>query len=58
MSEVHFVTDPEVAISVKLAKSGFGAIAPRTVIEQFKSTVAKHGTKKAMCWKDPANKVI
>ena len=51
MSE-HWVTDPAVPIKVKIAEKGFGAIPPRTVAQQFKSTVAKHGDRKAMAVKE------
>ena len=56
MSE-HWVTDPSAAITLKIAPTGFGAIPPRTVTQQFNATVAKHGDRKAMAVKDTNGKV-
>ncbi len=62
MSSEHWVTDPTMPIKLKIAAKGFGSIAPRTVIEQFNATVAKHGNRSALGVKvptaaDPAKKV-
>jgi len=50
-TQIHWVTEPELAIPIKFSKTGYGAIPTRTAITQFLETVAKHGDRKAMCVK-------
>jgi hypothetical protein len=56
-SQIFFVSEPELAIPIKLAKSGYGARPPTTVISKFLDTVAKHGQRNAMATKLGKDKV-
>jgi hypothetical protein len=58
MSSIHWTTEPNGCLEIKLSKNGFGSIAPKTVIEVFQNTVAKHGLRKAMCVKPMINVIV
>jgi long-chain-fatty-acid--CoA ligase ACSBG len=48
-------TKPQERVEIRLEKSGLGARAPQTVIDVFRSTVSKHGSRPALCYKRPVN---
>lgn len=58
MSSQHWVSEPNGYLEPKVENSGYGSVKPRTVIEVFQDTVAKHGDEKAMALKRPVNGVI
>lgn len=47
----YWVTEPDQVIEPKIAASGFGSIAPKTVIQVMQTTVEKHGNADAMAYK-------
>jgi hypothetical protein len=51
MSGVHWTTEPTGYLEPKVGKSGFAAVEPKTVIDVFQATVAKHGSRKALLLK-------
>lgn len=55
MSIKHTATEPTERVDIKIAPRGFGALTPRTVIDVFRDTVQKHGTRPALCYKLPVN---
>ena len=54
----HYVTQPHEKINIKLSENGFGARKPVTVIEVFRETVKKHGSRPALCYKKPIGGVL
>lgn len=44
----HWATEPDACVTIKLGASGLGASPPITVIDLFRNTVSKHGTRPAM----------
>jgi hypothetical protein len=44
----YWVTDPDAYLEPKIGKSGFEARVPKTVVDVFKETLAKHGDRKAL----------
>ena len=51
ISGIHYITEPTEYLEPKIGKSGF-------VIDVFRSTVAKHRDRPALCYKRAAAKVI
>ena len=50
-----WTTEPDAYLEPKLTESGAGAITPKTCIQVFQETVAKHGTRPALHLKRPVN---
>ena len=55
MSGKHWVTDPTAYLEPKIDKTGYGAKAPKTVIQVFRETVRKHGNQNALACKTNVN---
>ena len=53
--QIPFTTTPDGYLEPKIGSSGYSALPAKTVIEQFKDTKAKHGSKNAMALKRPEN---
>lgn len=51
----HWVTEPNQILEPKIAKSGYGSIPAKTVIQVLTETVEKHGGEKAMAQKRVVN---
>jgi hypothetical protein len=49
------VTEPDQVIEPKLSKTGFGSVAPKTVIQVLMDSVTNHGDEKAMAQKRTVN---
>jgi long-chain-fatty-acid--CoA ligase ACSBG len=58
MSGVHWVTEPHAVLTPKIEASGFAAIPAKTIIEVFRETVKKHGTRNAMASKPKVNGTV
>lgn len=55
MSIKRTATEPHERVDIQLQPRGFGALTPRTVIDVFRDTVQKHGSRPALCYKSPVN---
>lgn len=51
----YTTTDPTVCVDILMDETGYGSIAPITVIEVFQETVRKHGDRFAMATKQGMN---
>lgn len=51
----YWVTEPDQILEPKIAKNGFAATPPKTVIQVLLDTVNKHGGEKAMAQKRVVN---
>ena len=57
MSGIHYMTEPNGYLEPKIGKTGAAAQPAKTVMEVFKETVEKHGSRPALCYKRAAAKV-
>lgn len=55
MSIKRTATEPNDRVDIQLQPRGFGALTPKTVIDVFRDTVQKHGSRPALCYKRPVN---
>ncbi len=51
----HWVTEPTQEIQIQMEKSGFGSVAPRTVMQSFHEALRKSANKPALLLKRPVN---
>lgn len=51
MNSNSWVTDPAAYLEPKIGRVGYASEEPKTVVDVFKATVAKHGTRNAMFMK-------
>mmetsp|Transcript_5029 Transcript_5029/g.7686 ORF Transcript_5029/g.7686 Transcript_5029/m.7686 type:complete len:660 (+) Transcript_5029:95-2074(+) len=58
MSNPHCTTEPNVCLDIKVGDSGAAAYPPKTIVQVFQDTLAKHGSEKALAHKQKVDGVL